>query len=125
MFVSRSGGLQGRARGIQGPGGGQRTPKTFQNLWETYKNPLLEAPWPGESPDGPFWAIEPIRDCHMAIRHPGLRRTAWASAGCVAFKRLMAASRKFHSFQKESICGVNAAKPYELLGLGEMHFVFD
>ena len=28
-------------------------------------------------------------------------------------------------FRIEAICGVSSAKPYEFLGLGEMHIVFD
>ena len=33
-------------------------------LIRTLLKPFLKAPWPGKSPDGPFWAIEQMRKCH-------------------------------------------------------------
>ena len=59
-----SGGLPGRARKIQGPGGGQTTPNTLQNIRKTYKKPFLKDPWPGKSPDTLLWRIEQRRKCH-------------------------------------------------------------
>ena len=44
-------------------------PKNPSKPMEKLRRPFLKAPWPGKSPDGPFWAIEQLRKCYMAVSY--------------------------------------------------------